>query len=73
MDLGSIQPVTEMITRDISWRLKRSVLTSCTDCLEIPEDSTYTIRKGVSRPVQVLFNLAFHSIILIIVIDSVIT
>jgi len=36
MELGSIQPVTEMSTMDISWKLRRPVPTSCTDCLEIP-------------------------------------
>jgi hypothetical protein len=71
VDLGSIQPVTEMTTRDITWRLRRSVPNSCTDCLENPEGSTYTIRTGVSKPVQVLFYLAIHSIIL--VSDIVIT
>jgi hypothetical protein len=33
MELESIQLLTEMSTRDISWKLRRPVPTSYTDCL----------------------------------------
>jgi hypothetical protein len=58
MALGSTQPLTEMSTRNISWRLRLTTLPpSFAGCLESLEPQTPGTLRVFSRPVMVLLYL----------------
>jgi len=66
MALGLTQPLTEMSTRNISWRGKggrcvrlTTLPPSCADCLEIWEPQHPGNSQGLSRPVMGLLYLYF--------------